>query len=107
LSFDRRFVPDGQFNRPFGVATDAGNVYVADVSNSRIQKFSGTGTYLRQWGSFGSGNGQFGSPTGMAIDASGNVYVADSGNNRVQKFGHQPVSVEITTWGRTKSLYRN
>ena len=39
----------GQFNRPFGVATDAaGNVYVADRANRRIQVFDGEGNFLRQ-----------------------------------------------------------
>ena len=32
---------DGQFSNPLGVATDAsGNVYVSDVGNYRIQKFT-------------------------------------------------------------------
>ena len=44
------------------------------------------GTFLTKWGSFGSGDGQFNEPDGVAIDASGNVYVADTGNNRIQKF---------------------
>ncbi len=53
----------GSSTSPYGVATDAaGNVYVADAGNHRIQKFTGTGTYLTQWGSPGSGNGQFNSP---------------------------------------------
>jgi tripartite motif-containing protein 71 len=78
---------NGQFDRPTGVATDAaGNVYVADAGNNRIQKFSSTGAYLTQWGSEGSGNGQFNGPIGMATDAAGNVYVADAANNRIQKF---------------------
>jgi NHL repeat len=39
------------------------------------------------FGSQGSGNGQFQSPLGVAVQqSSGNVYVADSGNARVQKF---------------------
>ncbi len=42
--------------------------------------------YLLQWGSNGSGNGQFISPVGVATDASGNVYVVDVGSARVQKF---------------------
>src|SRR5438132_8137239 len=71
---------NGEFNRPYGVAVDAaGDVYVVDWEreslggNSRIQKFTGTGTYLTQWGSPGSGNGQFQNPSGVATDGSGHV----------------------------------
>lgn len=78
---------DGQFSNPEGVATDAaGNVYVADSFNHRIQKFTGNGVFLTKWGSNGSDNGQFIRPFGVATDAAGNVYVVDYGNNRIQKF---------------------
>jgi len=43
-------------------------------------------TPILQWGSEGSGNGQFVSPSGIALDGSGNVYVTDRGNNRLQVF---------------------
>jgi len=76
---------DGQFKIPSGVAVDSsGNVYVADMQNNRIQKFSSDGTFLTKWGSEGYGDGQFGSPKGVAVDSSGNVYVAD--DFRIQKF---------------------
>ena len=39
-----------------------GSVYVSDTGNNRIQKFSSTGTYVSQWGSEGSGDGQFTPP---------------------------------------------
>ena len=43
----------GEFNSPFGVAVDgAGDVYVVDTNNDRIQKFSNSGTFLTQWGAF-------------------------------------------------------
>jgi DNA-binding beta-propeller fold protein YncE len=78
---------DGQFNFPEGGAVDAsGNVFIADVNNDRIQKFTNAGTFLTKWGSAGSGNGQFNIPTGVAVDVSGNVFVADNSNNRIQKF---------------------
>ena len=37
------------------------------------------------WGSPGSGNGQFNSPSGMDFDFKGHLYVVDTGNNRIQK----------------------
>ncbi|HWM64719.1 MAG TPA: trypsin-like serine protease [Solirubrobacterales bacterium] len=37
-------------------------------------------------GSHGSGNGQFNSPRGIAVDPEGNVWVVDGLNNRIQKF---------------------
>jgi tripartite motif-containing protein 71 len=88
----------GQFNRLYGVATDAiGNVYVADALNQRIQKFDALGNFITQWGSFGTGNGQFNLPIGVTVDAAGNVYVADKLNHRIQKFDGS--GNFITTWG--------
>ncbi len=89
---------DGQLARPYGVATDSsGNVYVADFDNSRVQKFSSSGTFLTKWGSFGSADGQFKSPAGIATDSSGNVYVADALKHQVQKF--DSAGTFLTKWG--------
>src|SRR3954451_8038822 len=41
---------------------------------------------VTQWGSGGTGNGQFAVPNGVAVDAAGNVYVADQNNDRIEKF---------------------
>jgi len=43
-------------------------------------------TFVTEWGSFGTGDGQFDNPHGIALDASGNIYVADANNHRIQKF---------------------
>ena len=59
---------------------------LTDAYNHRIQKFTSDGTFLRKWGSEGSGDGQFNSPYGIAVDRFGYIYVADSGNHRIQKF---------------------
>ncbi|OGF57772.1 MAG: hypothetical protein A2Z21_10255, partial [Candidatus Fraserbacteria bacterium RBG_16_55_9] len=80
-------VGDGQFALPQGIAVDkAGNVYVSDFGNARIEKFDASGAFLMKWGRRGNGEGQFNQPIGVAIDEEGNVYVSDSGNDRVQKF---------------------
>ena len=92
-----------QFRGPAGVAVDsAGAVYVADYDpssfdNHRVKKFSSTGAFITQWGSFGSGDGQFREPTAVATDPAGNVYVADSGNHRIQKFSS--TGAFVTKWG--------
>jgi hypothetical protein len=49
------------------------------------------------WGSYGSGNGQFDSPHGIAVDGAGYVYVVDQNNNRIQKFNNN--GNFIRKWG--------
>jgi tripartite motif-containing protein 71 len=87
-------VGDGQMKVPisFDVGPQ-GRIYVLDADNARIQVFDAAGNYLTQWGSEGSGPGQFifrrdgdtraGS---VAVDEDGFIYVADVGNKRIQKF---------------------
>ena len=45
------------------------------------------GSMKFSFGSAGEGNGQFGAPTGVAVDKNGNILVADWGNNRIQVMG--------------------
>lgn len=47
---------------------------------------TGTPIYASQFGSSGSGSGQFKSPSAGALDSHGNLWVADKGNNRVEEF---------------------
>jgi DNA-binding beta-propeller fold protein YncE len=54
-------------------------------------------TFLFQWGSQGSGNGQFITLEGIAVDSSNNVYVVDRDNNNVQKFDSD--GYYLTQWG--------
>ena len=89
---------DGRFYFPLGVAVDgSGNVFVADTSNSRVQEFDNTGTFLTAWGGYGTGAGEFEAPTGIAVDASGSVFVTDTGYNRIQKFTN--TGTFLTMWG--------
>jgi len=53
------------------------------------------------WGSWGTGEGQFHWPSGIATDADGNVYVVDTYNNRIQKFDSS--GTFISTWGSSGS----
>lgn len=61
----------GQFDLPHGLDLDGeGNVYVADRENSRIQIFSPSGRFIREW----------------KDKSFGNIYVGDILDNRLQKF---------------------
>jgi len=93
---------DGQFMRPIDVALDSSdNVYVVDLMNSRIQKFTADGRFITKWGSPGTADGQFDLPQAVVADKSGNIYVADGTNNRIQKFNSN--GVFITKWGGSGS----
>jgi DNA-binding beta-propeller fold protein YncE len=94
---------DGQVLSPRGIATDsANNVYVADTSNNRVQKFNSGGVFQLKFGAGGSDAGHFVAAFGVAVDGAGNIYVTDSApgvrtTGYVQKF--TPGGAYITGWG--------
>ena len=79
------------FNLPTDVAVlPDGGFYVSDgYANSRVVKFSPTGGFQFQWGTKGSGPGQFDLPHGIAVSGTDRVFVADRSNARVQVFDGQ------------------
>jgi sugar lactone lactonase YvrE len=78
---------DGQFIFPATIEIDsAGNVYVVDVINARVQKFDSAGNHLLTVGELGGKAGSFYRPKGVAVDVAGNIYVSDSFLGVVQVF---------------------
>jgi len=72
--------------QPRGIGVDSSdNVWVANGCD-RVQKFDSQGNYLFQFGSTGSGSGQFNVPATVTFDSLGYAYVGDWGNSRIQKF---------------------
>ena len=79
-----------QFDFSYGIALDAsGNLYIADKSNYRIQKWAPgatEGTTVAGGNGQGSAANQLKGPGGIALDASGNIYISDILNYRIQKW---------------------
>jgi streptogramin lyase len=63
-----------------------GDVYVSDSGNARVQVFTPEGQFIRQFGRYGSGKGQFLHPFDLAVDNAGSVYVVDDQAGNVSKF---------------------
>jgi len=62
---------DGELENPFHAAVGpSGNVYVTDVGNDRVQKYTSDGTFILNWGGFNF-------PAGIAVNSAGDVYVVD------------------------------
>jgi tripartite motif-containing protein 71 len=78
-----------------------GDLYVADQFSHVVQRFSPAGRFLGQWGSYGSGPGQFGAVDGLAVAASGDVYVLDASHARIERFS--PAGRLLGEWGRPGS----
>ncbi|HZD55176.1 MAG TPA: NHL repeat-containing protein, partial [Anaerolineales bacterium] len=81
--------PGGTFNQPWGIALGPdGSVYVADLWNSRIQKFTPDGKFVLMWGYFGQGEAPtaFWGPRDVIVDSQGHVLVSDTGNKRIVVF---------------------
>ena len=113
----QRFSSDGTFLSAFevapfpgGIALDReGNLFIAHAGippsrydrprqRDKIAVFSAEGKPLREWGKFGTGDGEFDMPGGIAISDNGRVYVADQCNRRIQVFDTQ--GKLLTQWGR-------
>jgi len=72
-----------------------------EKDNHRVQKLDKDGKFVTKWGSYGSDDGQFISPRGIAADKSGNIYVLDNGNYRIEKFTDE--GNFIGKWGKIGS----
>jgi sugar lactone lactonase YvrE len=70
---------------PSAIAVDgAGNLYILDTGNHRIQKLGPDGVYLASFGRKGQGPGEFYYPVWLAVDDKGFLYVSDPNNQRLQ-----------------------
>jgi len=64
-----------------------GHIFIADgYRNARILEYTPQGKKVREWGTAGTGPGQFRLPHSIQVSPDGDVYVADRENGRIQRF---------------------
>ena len=91
----------GQFSSPKAVCCSAGKIFIADTQNHRIQVFyEKDGAFSYAFGSRGTRDGHFMSPSGVAFFLPKKlVVVADTMNHRVQVFHKQELQSKFGTRG--------
>jgi DNA-binding beta-propeller fold protein YncE len=84
-------LPETKNGFPVGLTVGPdNNLYVADTHYYRVLIYSPRGQLLRQFGSNGTGPGQFTYPMDVAFDSKGEIYVCETGgNDRIQVFTPQ------------------
>ena len=83
-----------------------GHLFISDgYANARILEYTADGQKIREWGTPGTGPGQFRLPHSIQIDEDGIVYVADRENGRVQRFTQDGAYLgEWAAFGKTFGL---
>lgn len=61
------------------------NLYLADEYFNKVTKYDREGNPITEWGTKGSGDGQFNQPSGLLIQDQ-LIYLVDSRNNRIQMY---------------------
>ena len=62
------------------------SIYVSNSNHNEVMKFTKDGVFVSEFGTEGTGNGEFRHPTGITTDSSGRIYVMDGDNERGQVF---------------------
>lgn len=60
------------------------SIVVADSSNHRVQVFDANGNFLKDFGQYGNGEGEFDCLAGVAVNRIGQYIIADRYNHRIQ-----------------------
>jgi DNA-binding beta-propeller fold protein YncE len=94
---------NGDFKTPHGLRIDAeGNLWIADMANHLVQKFTPDGKLLLKLGQkneAGLAEDKFNKPADANVGPNGEIYVADGyGNSRIAKFTKDGKFIQ--DWGK-------
>jgi len=76
-----------------------GGFYVADAGHARVLQFDKDRTFVRSWGTFGTGDGQFTLPLNIYTDPAGHVFVIDDHRQDIQEFDGDGTFMRVVTSG--------
>ena len=80
----------------------AGNVYVADTGNNRVEEFGPGGKLIGAWDNSATpASLSMSRPTGLALDSARNLWVADTGNSQLDEVNLATGS--MTGWTKTST----
>lgn len=76
-----------EFHSPCGIEMDdSGNVYVVNMANQTIHKYTVSGKFITGWAVHLDPSNQLSAPYDIAIDKDGFIYITDIYNNYIKKF---------------------
>lgn len=84
------------FNAPYDIVLDsAGNMYILDTGNNRIQKLDPEGKFIKTIGRHGQGPGDLQSPFSLDIDDKDLLLVSEARNMRIQILNTEGKSLRL------------
>jgi len=86
-----------KFKRPEDITFSPFGIFITDTGNDRVLKVDNKLNLIKQWGTKGTGNGQFIHPHAIDVDSKGNVYVGVLNQPGVQVFDSN--GTFLTRWG--------
>ena len=103
--------PTSSTSRPTCVVAPSGDIFVTDShrngKNNRVVKFTKDGTFVKEWGTKGSGRGEISEPHTIAMDSRGRLFVGDRENNRIQIFDQEGTLLDRVAAVRPAERHRH
>jgi len=86
-----------KFKRPEDITFSPFGIFITDTGNNRVLKVDDKFNLIKEWGTKGTGNGQFIHPHAIDLDSKGNVYVGVLNQPGVQIFDSN--GTYLKRWG--------
>ena len=86
-----------KFKRPEDITFSPFGIFITDTGNNRVLKVDDKFNLIKEWGTKGTGNGQFIHPHAIDVDSKGNVYVGVLNQPGVQIFDSN--GTYLKRWG--------